>query len=192
MKLPLLTIALFSLSMAQAQPEHASPPESPHGIGEPEGMKGSNRLGFGLGHTHISEGKVDGKTQWLATASWSLNFDHWISDKWAIGVQSDMILENFKIEGQDKQEIERSYPLSLVPVAIFKPGEHWSFVGGAGIEFSSGHNIGLTRLGMEYGRELPKGWELGAALVWDDKWNYYNSWGLAIVISRVWKKTKAE
>lgn len=152
-------------------------------------MKGLNRIGFGLGHTHISEGKVDGKTEWLATASWSLNFDHWFSNKWAAGLQTDMILETFKIEAHDQEEIERSYPISAVPVAIFKPGHHWSFVGGVGIEFSKGHNIGLTRLGIEYGHELPKGWEVGAALVWDDKWNYYNSWGIAIVISRVWAKS---
>ena len=190
MKASFLTLALFISLLANAQHEPAPAAEgAPHTEGHGS-MKGANRLSFGLGHTHISEGKVDGKTQWLATASWSINFDHWLSNKWAVGLQSDMILESFKIEAHDQEIIERSYPIAVVPVAIFKPGAHWSFVGGAGVEFSKGHNIGLTRLGIEYGHHLPKGWELGAALVWDEKWNYYNSWGIAITISRIWEKER--
>ena len=33
--------------------------------------------------------------------SWSLNFDYWISNKWAIGVQNDLILESFIIEDHE-------------------------------------------------------------------------------------------
>jgi hypothetical protein len=39
-------------------------------------MKGSHRLTFGLGHTHVSRGKIDGDTKWLALASWSFNYDY--------------------------------------------------------------------------------------------------------------------
>jgi hypothetical protein len=60
--------------------------------------KGLNRITVGLGHTHISEGKIDGDTEWLTLASWSLNYDHWFSDKWAIGLQNDIVLESFIIE----------------------------------------------------------------------------------------------
>ncbi|ARV10582.1 hypothetical protein BTO05_13405 [Winogradskyella sp. PC-19] len=42
----------------------------------------------------------------------------------------------------------------------------------------------MTRLGAEYGFHLPGNWEIGAALVWDAKWNYYNSWGLALTVSK--------
>jgi hypothetical protein len=46
----------------------------------------------------------------------------------------------------------------------------------------------MTRLGMEYGFHLPKNWEIGASVVWDGKWKYYNSWGLAFTISKIWPK----
>lgn len=182
-KLTILLCLVLSVSMAQDhQAEHAS---SDH-----HGMKGSHRLTLGLGHTHISEGKVDNKTQWLATASWSLNYDYWLSDKWAIGLQNDLILETFIIEDHHEEFIERSYPLAMVPVAIYKPGKHFSLIGGVGAEFSSGHTLALTRLGMEYGFHLPKNWEVGAALVWDNKWNYYNSWGIAFTASKIWPSKK--
>jgi hypothetical protein len=152
------------------------------------GMKGSSRLTLGLGHTHVSEGKVDGKTQWLAMPSWSLNYDYWLSEKWAIGLQNDLILESFIIEDDKQELIERSYPLAVVPVAIFKPEKHLSLLGGIGAEFSKGHTLTMTRLGMEYGFHLPKNWEAGAALVWDNKWKYYNSWGLTFTISKIWPR----
>ena len=38
--------------------------------------KGASRLTIGLGHAHVSEGKIDGDTKWLALASWSLNYDY--------------------------------------------------------------------------------------------------------------------
>jgi len=152
------------------------------------GLQGTHRLTVGLGHTHISEGKVDGDTKWLALASWSFNYDYWLSNKWAIGLQNDLVLESFKIEHGNQEILERSYPWAIVPVAIYKPGKHLSLIGGVGTEIAKGHNITLTRLGIEYGWHLPGNWEVGGALVWDNKWNYYNSWGLGFTFSKIWKK----
>jgi hypothetical protein len=152
------------------------------------GMKGSHRLTLGLGHTHISEGKVDGKTQWLVMPSWSVNYDYWLSDKWAIGLQNDLILESFVIENYEEELIERAHPLAVVPVAIYKPGKNLILLGGVGAEIAKGNTLATTRLGMEYGFHFPKNWEVGAALVWDNKWNYYNSWGLVFTISRIWPR----
>lgn len=185
MKVRLTVLLSLALSVSMAQDHEAG-----HKASEHHGMKGSHRLTLGLGHTSISKGQVQGKTQWLATASWSLNYDYWLSNKWAIGLQNDIILESFVIEDHHEELIERSYPLSVIPVAIYKPGKHFSFIGGVGAEFSAGHNLTVTRLGMEYGFHLPKNWEVGAALVWDNKWNYYNSWGIAFTASKIWPSKK--
>lgn len=155
---------------------------------EEHNMAGAHRLTVGFGHTHVSEGKVDGKTQWLVLASWSLNYDYWLSNRWAVGLQSDIVLETFVIEDHENEIIERSYPVSLVPVAIYKVGNHLSVLGGVGFELAEERNLTMTRLGLEYGFHLPKSFEVGAALVWDGKWDYYNSWGLAITVSKIWRK----
>ncbi len=176
----ILHLLLLMLSYATFAQQEQLVTESHHG------MKGSHRLTLGLGHTQVSEGKVDGKTKWLSIASWSFNYDYWLSEKWAIGLQNDLLLETFIIENHEQEFIERSYPLAMVPVAIFKPGKHWSFIGGVGAEFSKGHTLTMTRLGAEYGFHLPKNWEVGAAVVWDGKWNYYNSWGIAFTCSKIW------
>lgn len=151
-------------------------------------MKQTHQLTLGLGHTHVTAGIQDGKRKWLPLASWSLNYDYWISNKWAIGLQNDWVMESFVIENSEGEFIERKNPISVVPIGMFKPGKHWSFVGGVGVELSSEKNFMLTRLGLEYGVHLPKNWEVGVALVWDNKWNYYNSWGLTFIASKLWPK----
>lgn len=152
------------------------------------GVKGSSRLTFGLGHTQLSEGKREGKTQWLPLASWTLNYDYWISDKWAVGLQNDWILETFVIEDHHGESIERKNPIAMVPVAVYKFADRWTAIGGVGAEISKGHTLAMTRLGVEYGWHLPGNWEVGGALLWDNKWNYYNSWGIAFTFSRIWPK----
>jgi hypothetical protein len=174
---------LFLCSASYAQHETVA-------TGEEHSMKGVSRLTLGLGHTHVSEGQRDGKTQWLALASWSLNYDYWVSNKLAIGLQNDVILESFIIEDHENELIERYYPVSVVPVAIFKPGKHVSIIGGVGVEISKDQTLALTRVGLEYGFDLLKQWEVGAAIVNDRKWRYYNSWGLAFTVSKLWSAKK--
>ena len=155
---------------------------------EHRGSKSANRLTIGLGHTHVSEGKVDVETKWLALASWSLNYDYWLSDKLAVGLQNDIILESFIIEHGAKELLKRSYPIASVPVLLFKPGKRLMLIAGVGAEFTKENTLTMTRLGAEYGFHLPNNWEVGAALIWDAKWNYYNSWGIALTVSKIWPK----
>lgn len=147
--------------------------------------KYNHRITLGLGHTHVSEGKVEGRTEWLVLPSWSLNYDYWISEKLAIGLQNDLILESFIIESHEKELIQRKYPLAMVPVIMYKFTNNISVSGGVGAEFSKGHNLAMTRIGLEYGKHLPKNWEIGIAMVYDFKWNYYNSWGIAFTVSKI-------
>jgi hypothetical protein len=179
----LLTLTLFFLAQHLASAQHGEAKATEH-----HGMKGSHRLTLGLGHAHTSQGEVDGETQWLALPSWSLNYDYWFSDRWAAGLQNDLILESFFIIHGDDEELERTKPLAVVPVALFKASEHFTLLGGVGVEFAHEKNLTLTRIGAEYGWHLPKNWEVGITTVWDGKWGYYNSWGLAFTASKIFPK----
>ncbi len=154
-----------------------------------ESSKGNHRITTGLGHTHLAKGKnVDGETVWLAVPSWSLNYDYWISSKWAIGLQNDIVIEKFIVEDEGGQDLERENPVAVVPVGIFKPWQHLSFIVGGGIEFEKEENLGLSRLGIEYGCELSKGWEAGIAAMWDAKWGHYDSWVLEFSFSKIFRR----
>lgn len=151
------------------------------------GLRGTHRLTLGLGHNHVINSIVgeDGELKNQALPSWELNYDYWLSDKWAIGVQTELIIESFVIEHGDEQLLEREYPVLVAAVAIFKPFRHFSFVGGLGLEHASGETLTATRLGVEYGTHLGANWEVGVAATWDAKWDYYDAWGLSFSVSRL-------
>ena len=145
-----------------------------------------HRISLGLGHTHIPSSElIEGRNK-LAFASWTLDYDFHFNERWALGLQTDLIMESFIIKRFNQEEIERDYPFSVSPVVLFKPFERWSFVAGVGAEFAPGETLGFTRLGVEYGIEISENWEFGITFLWDAKWEYYNSWGLALMISRLW------
>ncbi|URM38914.1 hypothetical protein [Flavobacterium anhuiense] len=69
-------------------------------------------------------------------------------------------------------------------MGIYKPNEHWSFLLGFGGEFAKEEDFFLTRAGIEYGYELPKGWEIFGTASYDFKWNAYDSWGIGLGIAK--------
>ncbi len=158
--------------------------ESEEGNAE-EGLSGKSRITVGLGHTNLSEGEIEGKNSWLTVPSWTINYDYWINNELGIGIQSDLILEEFVIKDDKEEFIERKRPVSIVPVALFKPSERINLIGGIGYEFADGEDFAMTRIGFEYGVPLQEEWEVGVAVVWDGKWGFYNSYAIAFTISKI-------
>ena len=117
------------------------------------------------------------------TPSWSLNYDFWLADRWAIGLQNDVIIESFVIEHDGVEKLERSYPVTTVPAVLYRPLEFLILVGGVGAEIAPSKTLVLTRLGAELGVPLGNRWEVGAAFLWDGKWGYYNSWVIEATVS---------
>ncbi|HET9432966.1 MAG TPA: hypothetical protein VFO37_04375, partial [Chitinophagaceae bacterium] len=60
-----------------------------------EAVKGTHRLSLVLGHSHVSEGIQDnGKKGWKVIPSTGFDYDYWISEHWALGLQNDIMIEN--------------------------------------------------------------------------------------------------
>jgi len=156
---------------------------------EEASQKGTHRFTLVLGHSHLSEGiKDNGHKGWKTVPSTGIDYDYWIGDHWAIGVQTDIVIEDFEVEDHDQTVIERSKPLATVGVAIFKPGEHISFLAGMGGEFAKEENFALTRLGIETGWEMKNHWEFGISLLYDIKWSAYDTWVFGFGISKLLSK----
>lgn len=162
-----------------------------------ENIKGTHQIALFISHSKINEGKgTDGNNDWLIVPSWSLDYNYWLAERWALGVHSDMFVESFEVVDHEGTEetttISRTRPIAIVPVVIFKPGLYGSFVAGVGGEFAKEGNFALTRLGYEYSWELPKRWELSAALTYDIKWNGYNVWSLGLGVAKSLGRKKRE
>ena len=156
---------------------------------EEEAIKGTHRLSLVLGHSHLSEGiHENGKKGWKAVPSIGFDYDYRVSNHWAIGLQNDMMIESFEIEKNDNTVIERSKPFSSVAVVIFEPKEHLSIIAGMGGEFAKEENFALARLGIESGWEMKNNWEFGISLLYDIKWNAYDTWVFGFGVSKLLRK----
>jgi len=181
-------IATILLAATPLLAQHETSPAHVPAAGQTShGMRGTHRVTLGLGHNHVLNSILgeDGELKNQSLPSWELNYDYWLSDKWAIGVQTEVIIESFVIEHGDEQLLEREYPVLVAGVAIFKPFRHFSFIGGFGFEHAAEETLTATRVGVEYGTHLGSNWEVGVAATWDAKWNYYDAWGLSFSVSRL-------
>jgi len=152
-------------------------------------------LGLAVNHAHIFRGRDElGRKKALGLPAWAIDYNYHLSPKWAIGLHTDIILEQYIIAKRDGEEIERSRPIAPAVMGIYKPTEHWSLLAGVGGEFAKEENFLLTRLGVEYGVEIRNGWEVFGSLSYDIKWKGYDSWLLGIGISKSFgsKRSKGE
>jgi hypothetical protein len=160
---------------------------------EQKGLKGTHRLSVLIGHSHLSHGIMEnGKRGWTVIPSWGFDYDYWISNHWALGLQNDMMIESFKVETHEDVVIERTTPFSSIATVVFKPKEHVGFVAGMGGEFAKEENFAVTRLGIESGWDIKNKWEFAITLAYDVKWNGYDTWVIGIGISKLLKKVGSE
>lgn len=161
-----------------------------------EAFRPEHSLSVVISHAHVFQGRdIDGNKKVLSLPSWGLDYTYQFKPKWGIGLHTDIITETFEVEkhlesGGNGEVIERSYPIAPALMGIYKANKHWEFLFGAGVEFAKEGNFFLNRAGVEYGAELPKGWEVFGSLSYDFKWNAYDTWVLGLGITKVlgWKK----
>jgi hypothetical protein len=168
---------LFNVSFAQEKVENE----------KEMGNKGFHQLSFMLSHSRIGEGIVNGSKKSISAPSLGIDYNYWIHNKWAVGLQTDIITESFKIEDNGGAIIDRSTPLTIVPTITCKPQKHSLLIFGVGKEYAKEGNFTLTRLGYEYSFELPRRYELSFGITYDKKWAAYDIWTYGIIVSKLFK-----
>lgn len=144
-----------------------------------------------LGHTHISEGRdVAGDSKWLAVPSFALDYNYWLTDKWAIGWHNDIIIESFIVErhlsgGGEQEILEREYPIASLVMGTYKVLPHLGVTLGAGGEFASGENFFMIRGGFEFGFHFKDpSWEFLTGINYDIKFDAYDIWNLTVGVGK--------
>ncbi len=122
----------------------------------------------------------------LVVPTYGFNYDFLFHPTWGVGVHTDIVLQQYKVEKHDGHEtIIRENPVALVGVGLFSPIPSLTLLAGYGIELETNENIQLFRIGVEYGFHLPKHWELGVMLEFDSKINTNNSWVFGVGFSKL-------
>ena len=142
-----------------------------------------------ISHAHVFEGRdAEGHQKALSLSSWGLDFNYHFSPHWAIGLHTDVIIEEFKAAGPEEETVEVSYPVAPALMGIYRPGKHWEFLLGAGVELEKEETAFLNRIGTEYSVELSHGWEMTAALTYDLKWESYDTWVIGLGATKAFTK----
>jgi len=150
-----------------------------------EKFKKKHSIAVLVSHTQISEAvEGEGKKN-ISVPSWGIDYNFELTERWAIGLHNDIIVESFVVEHSDGTELERSSPIASAVVGMFKPIKNFSLVLGAGGEFTKEENLFLIKAGVEYSHLiLHDNWEIIASFSNDFKFDAYNSWSIGFGIGR--------
>ena len=145
-----------------------------------------HRITVMMANSHIPNmDEVEGQNKFSVVPTWGFDYDFWFNSKWAVGWHNDLVMQQYKVvKEEDETVVERSYPIGSCIAAMYKPFEHISFVTGIGKEFEKKESFGMWKIGIEYGFELPKAWELSLNFQYDVKFNVYDSFLFGIGISK--------
>jgi len=153
-----------------------------------------------ISHTHIRSGvKNNTGDKWISLPSFGINYNYAFNEKWALGLHTDIIVEEFIVE--DKSEsgneyyakneeveipgIERSHPIAPAVMLSYKPLEHLALLAGGGMEFSKEENFALVRFGVEFPFHIPNNWEIFGALTYDINIDAYDSLAFGFGIAKL-------
>lgn len=142
---------------------------------------------FLLAHTQIQEATNNkGEKAWLSVPSFELNYNFEINEKWAIGLHTDIVIEDFSIEhyNEDNKIVEHSSPIAPAIVTSYKFCNNFSALLGFGGEFSKEESLFLMRFGIEYSYPFHEDWELLSNITNDLKFSAYNSFSIGIGVAR--------
>lgn len=162
---------------------------------ENESFEPRHSLSLTIGHEHIFNGRdAEGNKETLILPFWGIDYNFQFAPKFLIGLHTDLILESFEVQknlkGGVEEVVERTRPVAPAIMGFYKLNDHWSFGFGIGGEFSKEENYFLTRLAIEYGSEIGKGWEVFGGLQYDFRWDAYDTWTIGLGIGREIGKKK--
>ncbi len=154
--------------------------------GENEKETKRHQVGVLLGHTHMRSGEVDASSKRLSLPSTTLFYNYHFNEKWSLGLHTDFVAENFVAESLtgEGNSVERTRPVAPAIMVGYKPGEHFTFLFGGGIDIAKEETLVLLRFDVEYGLEIKDGWEFITTLGYDARFDAYDSLQLGVGIAK--------
>ena len=172
----ILTFFLLIISgLALAAQDHEHAPGDGH-PNDTEHNRSGHKITLVMAYSVIDNSFAAETNDILLVPTFGLNYDFFINARWGIGLHTDIMLQQYKVEKHGgHEEILRENPVAICGMAVFKPHHRWILMAGYGVEVEKHESFQMIRSGVEYGIPLPKHWELGFTLEFDYKINTYSS-----------------
>ncbi len=120
----------------------------------------------------------------VAIPSYGLDLEYWFNHDWGIGLHNDLELENFIIEQDHEEFLEREYPLVSSLDLLYRPWKGLVFQVGPGIEIDRNETFFLFRLGMEYEIELGHHWDLYPTFFYDTREDAFTTISIGLGVGK--------
>lgn len=184
----LFVVMIFPQTILSQESEHEAKEELNETHEEAHQEFHRHAIGIFLSHTFISQGVRNNDRDWLVAPSWGLIYNYNLSERWAIGLHNDLIIEEFVVEDRrgNVADLERSFPFSTAVIGTYRLSEHWALAAGGGAEWEKNDNFGLVRVGAEYGIHIPGiKMEVIFTLNYDILIDAYDSFNIGIGIAKL-------
>jgi hypothetical protein len=183
MKHLLFIVLVLYLVNPSARAQHT---ENSHQAEHADHVGNTHKLTLVMANSFLKNNFEDRTNSVLVVPTFGFNYDFLFHPKWGVGLHSDIVLQQYKVEKHDGHEtIVRENPVALCAMGLFSPIPSLTLLAGYGIELEAHEHIQLFRFGVEYGFHLPKHWELGVMLEFDRKINTYKSWVFGVGFSKL-------
>jgi hypothetical protein len=139
------------------------------------------RIAALIGHTFVPAGQSQ---EHLVIPSWGLDLEYWFNERWGIGLHNDLEIQEFIIEQENDELLERDYPLVLTLDALYKPWKGLVFQVGAGYEIEKTEDFFLARVGIEYEFEIGNHWDVSPMFFYDYRFEANDTWSFGLGIGK--------
>lgn len=168
---------LFVSTVSFAQEEHHETLE-----GSLKRHKVAAVLGYSL--IHGVQNTQTGKEQYLIAPTFGLDYEYWISHKWAIGTYNEFAHVDIEVETEQHEEfIKRENAMLFSVVGIYEAFPRFSIFGGTGVETDPHHTFWIRYIGMEYSFIRSDDWDVSVNTGYINK-DLYDAFTFGIVIGR--------
>jgi hypothetical protein len=145
-----------------------------------------HKVGAFLGNSLIAEVKntQTGKEQYVLAPTFGLDYEYWLSRKWAIGTYNEIAHTDIEVETDNHEEyIKRENVMLFSAVAIFEPIHNLAFFAGTGVETDPHHTFWIRYLGIEYTFIRSNDWDVSISAGCVNK-DLYDAFTFGVVIGR--------
>lgn len=138
-----------------------------------------NRVAGLISHSYLTQ-KTGGV---LAVPSFGVDYEHWLNEKFGLGIFADIeLITNEIVKGNS--QISREFPVVITADMIWKPLEKVELVIGPGVEIENGESIKLVRIGTEYDLHLGHHWDVAPSLFYDHKFEHGGAFSIGIGVGK--------
>lgn len=137
-----------------------------------------------FGSSHIPKGSLDNSNAKLITPNLGINYKYWFDEHFAIGLYTNVVTLNYVINSDSHQDLERTFPVTMTAVGVFRFWKRMSFFAGPGVEFDKSKNLFVIRLGLDYAFNLSNDWHITPRFIFDTLGNEIQVYTIGLSFGR--------